>query len=290
MLTEPGAVDASGLAPAPAQGFTLPSMAGAQLAQNPQLPQHPLGAYTDSMYEAQLAQLKATIAKQYNDVLQQLGYTNDQGQFVPGQVEIDANRQRSELGRNIQLADEGVTQQAQQQGTLFSGLRGTAQARAEYPFQSAISDLGVSVPKQLTSLYGQGTDLISQYNTQQNLLLAEAAQRAAANATNNASAGGNITGVPDQAAAPPVDNTPAPAAPAAAPPAAYTDVGGGAVPVSTVGQVTPGGIVNDPGGYYDPMTGQYHLAGTGPAAGAVKPKAPVQKLYGTYAPNSNLGR
>ena len=184
ILSEPQTPDAGGLTPTPPQ-FALPGMGNAQLPTNPQLPQHPLGAYTDSMYEAQIAQLRQQIAKQYNDVLQQLGYTNAEGQFVPGQVEIEANKQRSILGRNLQLADEGVTQQAQQQGTLFSGLRGTQQARAEFPFQSALSDLEVSVPKQLTDLYGQGTDLLSQFNTQQNLYLAEAAQRQAANIAAN---------------------------------------------------------------------------------------------------------
>lgn len=197
ILSEPQAPDAGGLAPTPPQ-FALPGMAGAQLARNPQLPEHPLGAYTDSMYEAQIAQLRQQIAKQYNDVLQQLGYTNDQGQFVPGTTEIEANKQRSILGRNLQLAEEGTTQQAQQQGTLFSGLRGTAQARAEFPFQSALSDLEVSVPKQLTDLYGQGTDLLSQFNTSQNLYLAEAAQRQsaalAANATAAPAAGGPAGG------------------------------------------------------------------------------------------------
>lgn len=165
------------------QGFTLPSMGLTQLARNPQLPQHPLGAYTDSLYEADVAQLRQEILQRYGDVLQQLGYTDEQGNFIPGQVEIDANKQRAQLNRSIQLADEGVTQQHQQQGTLFSGLRGTNTARAQFPFQSALADLDVQVPKALTSLYGQAGGLVNEFNTRQNRLLAEAAARRAAGFT-----------------------------------------------------------------------------------------------------------
>ena len=173
----------------------FPTMGLQALQRNPQLPQHPLGAYTDSMYEAQVAQLRADIMQQYNDILQQLGYTDESGNFVPGTVEIDANRQRQELNRNTQLADEQVTQQHQREGTLFSGLRGTNTARAEFPFQNALAELGVQVPRQLTDLYSHATGLINQFNTQHNLLLAEAAQRAAANLANNSAAGGaNVTG------------------------------------------------------------------------------------------------
>jgi hypothetical protein len=167
------------------------------LQRNPQLPQHPLGAYTDSQYEAQLAQLKQEISQRYNDVLQQLGYTDDNGNFVPGSVETQANRQKSELARNIQLADEQTTQQHQQQGTLFSGLRGTAQARAEYPYVNSMAQLGVDVPKHLGDLYGQAGGLVNEFTVRHNLMLADAAQRAATNLANNSAAGGaNITGVP----------------------------------------------------------------------------------------------
>lgn len=185
--------DPNAPAPQPAP-FSAAGIGMGGLTRNPQLPQHPLGAYTDSQYEAQVAQLKFEIAQRYNDVLQQLGYTDDNGNFVPGQVETEANRQRSDLGRNMNLADEQTTQQAQQQGTLFSGLRGTAQARAEFPFAQAIGQLGVDVPKKLADLYGQAGGLVNEFTVRHNLLLADAAQRAAANLANNQAAGGNVTG------------------------------------------------------------------------------------------------
>jgi hypothetical protein len=149
----PPAVDPS-MAQPEAPQYQAQGLGVGNLNRNPMLPQHPLGAYTDSQYEAELAQLKFEVAQRYNDVLQQLGYTDDNGNFVPGQVEIDSNRQKSELARNIQLADEQTTQQHQQQGTLFSGLRGTNQARAEYPFVNAMGQRAserVHRPKQSPS-------------------------------------------------------------------------------------------------------------------------------------------
>lgn len=189
----PPAVDPSMAQPA-APEYQAPGLGVGNLNRNPMLPQHPLGAYTDSQYEAELAQLKYEVASRYNDVLQQLGYTDENGNFVPGQVEIDANRQRSELARNINLADEQTTQQHQQQGTLFSGLRGTNQARAEYPFVNAMGQLNVDTPKKLSDLYGQAGGLVNEFTVRHNLLLASAAQRAAANLANNSAAGGNVTG------------------------------------------------------------------------------------------------
>jgi len=208
--------------------YMAPGLGFSNLQRNPQLPQTPMGAYTDSMYAAQVAQLRADIARQYNDVLQQLGYTNEQGQFIPGQVEIDANRQQSDLQRSIGLADEQTTQQAQQQGTLFSGLRGTAQARAEFPFQQAIAQLGVDVPKQLSSLYGQAGDLVNQFTLQNNLYLADAAARAAAAIQNMP---GPATGGGSSATGNSTDGTPS----------------------GTPSGTTPGIGV----GYYDPVNSRY---------------------------------
>lgn len=227
--TPPAApADAGAVAAVPPQ-YMAPGLGFSNLQRNPQLPQTPMGAYTDSMYAAQVAQLRADIARQYNDVLQQLGYTNEQGQFIPGQVEIDANRQQSDLARSIQLADEQTTQQAQQQGTLFSGLRGTAQARAEFPFQQAIAQLGVDVPKQLAALYGQAGDLTNQFTLQNNLYLADAAARAAAA----------------------IQNLPGPATGGGS--SATGNGTDGTQPSGTPSGTTPGIGV----GYYDPVNSRY---------------------------------
>jgi hypothetical protein len=180
---------------------------GQALSRNINLPG--LGAAApeaqDSQYTAAEAQLRANISRQYQDILQQLGYQNEQGQFIPGEVESQAQRQRSELTRNQGLAAEEVTNQAQREGTLFSGLRGQNQARAEHPFVQALADLGVDVPKQLNTLYEQATRTLGDYTIQNNLLLADAAARAAQRAMMasymGGGGGGGVGGSPDDIAA-----------------------------------------------------------------------------------------
>lgn len=136
----------------------------------------------DSQYTAAEAQLRADINRRYADILQNLGYQNDQGQYIPGEVETQANKQRVELGRNKDLAFEDVTKQAQQEGTLFSGRRATETARAQHPFVQALADLDVDVPKQLNRLYEEAGRTLQDYTIQNNLLLADAAARASARA------------------------------------------------------------------------------------------------------------
>jgi hypothetical protein len=171
-------VDPNASLAAPAAPAALP--ASQTLTKNPQLSQTPLGAYTDSQYEAAAAQLRAQIQRQYADILQQLGYKDDSGNFIPGSVEADAQKQKAELQRSMGIAGEEVTQQHQREGTLFSGLRGINQGRAEHPFVSALADLDTNTPLQLSKLYDQATGLTDEYTLQNNLLLADAAARAAA--------------------------------------------------------------------------------------------------------------
>lgn len=152
-----------------------------QLSRNPMLPQHPLGAYTDSQYEAQNALLRNEIAKKYADILQQLGYVDPQtGQFVQGSVEAEATKRKADLTRSADIAGEGVTKQHQLEGTLFSGLRGTDQARAEHPYVNEIGDIETQTPLTLAQLYEKAGGLIGDYTLQDNQYIAEAAARRAA--------------------------------------------------------------------------------------------------------------
>lgn len=183
---------------------------GHQMKRNPQLPQHPLGAYTDAQYEAAVAALRSNVAKQYADVLQKLGYQDEQGNFIQGSVETEANRQKSLLQRSMGLAREDVTHQHQQQGTLFSGIRGTDQARAEFPYADQIGQLGVNTPLTLAQLHEQASGLMSDYTIQDNQLLASAAQRAAARIQAQPSAAAPQPGGVVAPAAPPAGGWPMP--------------------------------------------------------------------------------
>lgn len=154
--------------------------ASQQLPRNPMLPPHPDTAAMDSEYSADEAVMRANIVKQYSDILQQLGFSDEQGNFIPGSVATNARRQQSDLQRSSDLAEEDTTNEMQRQNTLFSGYRGKAQARAQYPFQQAMLDLGINVPLQLSQLHEQAAGLADQYTLQNNQLLAAAAQRKAA--------------------------------------------------------------------------------------------------------------
>jgi hypothetical protein len=151
-----------------------------QLAKNPTLPDHPLGAYTDAQYEAEMAKLRAQTSRTYADILQKLGFMDDKGQFIPGSIETGAWRDRLAAQRGQGLAIEGVTNEAQRGGTLFSGLRADNQARAEHPFVQAMADLDVNTPLALSEQYRNAGTLMEDYQIGQNSLLASAAQRRSA--------------------------------------------------------------------------------------------------------------
>lgn len=162
------------------QGAVTPSQ---MLSQNPQLPQHPASVQPgtlDSQYNADQASLAFEISQRYNDVLKNLGYLDpSSGNFIMGRVETEANQQRAELNRNLALAAQEQTLQRQLEGTLFSGRRAQEEARAQHPFVQSLADLDISVPQNLSDLYEQAGNLMTEYTTRQNQLLAAAAQRRA---------------------------------------------------------------------------------------------------------------
>lgn len=142
------------------------------------LPEHPLRGYTDSLYEAGHAQLQREIQNRYGDIIKQLGYEDpNTHQFIKGLVEINADRQRNDIGNQLGLARTGVDQQSQRDQNFFSGYRADQIAKAEHPFVQALSNLDVDVPQQLSDLYEQAGSLMGEYNTSNDLLLAQAAGR-----------------------------------------------------------------------------------------------------------------
>lgn len=231
--------------------------ANMQLSANPMLPAHPLGAYTDAQYESQDAILRNTIAKQYADLLQQLGYRDGNGNFIMGSVETGANKQKQELAVQQRLAAQGVTDQAQREGTLFSGMRGTLQARAEDPYVRQQADLAASTPLTIQQLYERASGLSNDYVLQSNQQIAEAAQRAAAGITANPPGGAGGGGAAP--VTPPVD----PGAGASVAP--VTDL-------STDALVAPGMVHPPPLGTYGGVT---YIAAPTAAAAAPAAAAPA---------------
>jgi hypothetical protein len=144
------------------------------------LPAEPgAGAYTDSRYLADEATMRADIQRQYGDILRKLGYTNPAtGQFIPGTTIQNAQLTEEQAEQNRQQAILQNTQNAQNQGILFSGMRGVLQAQAEQPYVQQIAQTELQTPQDLADLYGQAAGLIGQYHTQNASLLADAADRA----------------------------------------------------------------------------------------------------------------
>lgn len=142
------------------------------------LPGTPQGAQTDSMYEAALAALRFGATNQYNQIRRQIGYTDPlTGAYIPGLVETQAMRDAEEAKRGSSLAEQATTEDMQRAGTLFSGYRGTAQARNQAPWIQALADLDVKVPQNLADLYQQAGGISQSYAIGQNQLLADASQR-----------------------------------------------------------------------------------------------------------------
>jgi len=279
MAIDPSSPNAAQLAAQPLTPVGLPTMLPQNmwLQRNPMLPQTAMGQYTDSQYEQDIAQAQHDMATQYADILQQLGYVDQNGNFVQGSVESQANRQQADLQRQMQLADEQVTQQHQQLGTLFSGLRGTDQARAEYPMVTGISDLMTQTPLTLQQLYEKAGGLTEAYNLAQNQALINAANRRSA----------ALTAAPpgDTSAPPPVDTTD-PTGTTGFRGSGINGLGPGAVdtsgmsqPLGAVGAVGAAGQPAPAQGYYDP-TRSIWVHGTPPAP--VKP--PTQNLVTPVAP------
>lgn len=158
-----------------AEAGQLPNYA---LPPNPMLPVHPLKGYTDSIYEASHAQLQRDIQNRYGDIIQQLGYEDPTThRFIKGLVEINADRQRDEYGNQLGLARTGVDQQSQRDQNYFSGYRADQIAKAEHPIVQALANMDVDIPQQLSSLYEKAGGLLGEYNTSNDLLLAQAAGR-----------------------------------------------------------------------------------------------------------------
>jgi hypothetical protein len=146
-------------------------------AYNPQLPPVPQGVWTDATFAADEAKLRADTIRAYHDDLRQLGYTDDQGNFIPGTVEVEANRRRGELAKAMSEAELGVTRNAQREGTLFSGIRADRTGEAQFPYRTESAQLEEDIPKQLSSLYEHAGGLLNDYTLGRNQLLAGAASR-----------------------------------------------------------------------------------------------------------------
>jgi hypothetical protein len=126
-----------------------------------------------------VAQLAFDTQSRYAQLLQELGFVDEQGRFIPGLLETEALRRRAELSRGRELALQDVIEGAVRGGTVFSGRRAKLTAQAQEPYDAAIAQIGTVLGRELSARYGQLSDLTRQFELTRNMLIAEAAERIA---------------------------------------------------------------------------------------------------------------
>lgn len=146
------------------------------LRTDPQLPELPQDASLDSMFYAEEAMARQQMNQGYQDILSQYGYDKG-GVHIPGAIELAAGRQERDLLGNLVRAQEQVTGQMQQAGTVFSGYHTSQLASQEQPYITGLGDLAVDVPKNLASQVEKAQDLMRSFILQRNLLMQQALLR-----------------------------------------------------------------------------------------------------------------
>jgi len=144
---------------------------------NPTLVTHPLGARTDDIYEAAVAQLAHDTQAQYLQQLQDLGWMDANGQFIPGLLETEAVRNRSEIGRQRDLTLQNIMEGSVRGGTVFSGRRAQLQAQGQQPYDAALANLETVLGRETGKRYQNLGDLTRQFELSRNSLVADAAER-----------------------------------------------------------------------------------------------------------------
>lgn len=148
-----------------------------RLTRNPQLASTPQNVQQDDLYAAQLAQARHTLTQQYLAMLRDIGFVDDNGNFLPGLIETEAARRRAALQKQMSLATDTVNNDALRGGAFFSGRRATNLANAQDPYARDLSNLETDVPRLLTDRYNDISGLLSGWTLTQDQLLAELAQR-----------------------------------------------------------------------------------------------------------------
>jgi hypothetical protein len=136
------------------------------------------GPMADAQYMADEAALRYGTAKQYSDLLNQLGFVDPTtGATIQGTIAQGANIKSAQLQND--LTQEGIANDRAMQnaGTIFSGVRGTELARLQYPTLGQLGGLQMDTAEQMNAAYRNAQDLVNQYALQNNQLIGGAAQR-----------------------------------------------------------------------------------------------------------------
>jgi hypothetical protein len=108
----------------------------------------------DPQFQADIGPLQADIANRYAGYARQLGYNDPTtGLRLPGSIELDTQRALADYARQRLQAIQNITNEEQQRGTLWSGVRGLHQGLAESPILTNMAD----------AIAGEGTNLGTVY-------------------------------------------------------------------------------------------------------------------------------
>jgi hypothetical protein len=140
-------------------------------------PPLPASIYTDPQFDVDDEGLRQEISARYAELAKQLGYLDDQGNAVPGTVELGANSQRAYLNQLKQQAIQDVTNDEQSRGTLWSGVRADHQARAEQPLVQSLGELEMNTGNTLSDLYTNVMGLADEYRHRRSQALLDAIGR-----------------------------------------------------------------------------------------------------------------
>jgi len=154
----------------------------------------------DPSLQLDLGDINTDIGNRYADLVRQLGYAGAGGQHVAGSIELGLQRDLADQARQRLAAIQGVTDEEQQRGTLWSGVRGLHQGMAESPILTRMAELQGTAASTLGDLYGQVTGLGNEYTNRIQRPLLDALNRriaainaAPADTTTDTSGGGVVT-------------------------------------------------------------------------------------------------
>jgi len=116
----------------------------------------------------------------YHKTLQDLGYMDDAGHFVEGNLMLQDRRQRALDALGMRDADTLVTDEARERGTLWSGVRAQRLGEEQRQYVQDLSDLDINTPRDISQGYTDIGGYFEDYNTAIGRAIQAALERQAA--------------------------------------------------------------------------------------------------------------
>lgn len=161
----------------PAGGNTSSQSKIPNLKKNPTLVSTPSTVQADDIYAAKLAQAQFKMNTEYLSALRDLGFTGDDGKYIPGLIQTEAMRRDYDLRDQERLATDQVNENAVKGGAFFSGRRAENLANTQDPYNVKLARNIDDMQTDRIDRYSDVTNLLSGYSLTMDELLAELAGR-----------------------------------------------------------------------------------------------------------------